>query len=203
MAAPRNDEERDRIYEAAIALFCSAGFNKVSYREIAEACSTSKSMVQHYFPKKDLFAIRFFEQHVEELAEKATGLSPDARDSLMVFTLMGLAHFDFLLNDAEYRAFIDDVVESRALTDAVVSLEREWAKEHLPKGAAIAAEDALTISLGGAYELVYQRLKSGNPTSAMYVERAAMVPFALVMGIGRSEVETALQQGAKLLGIAG
>lgn len=201
MAAPRNDEERDRIYHAAIALFCQSGFNKVSYREIAEACDTSKSMVQYYFPKKELFASRFYEEHIEGLARRAEELSPKSQDSLTLFALMGLMHFDFLLNDAPHKLLIDDLLENRALTDVVVSVQREWAKSHLPEGAAVTAEDALTIALGGAYELVYQRKKLGAPISALYIERAALMPFALVMGAPRQQVRDVLDSCARLLGM--
>lgn len=199
MAAPRNDEERDRIYEAAIGLFRERGFNKVSYREIAEACDTSKSMVQHYFPKKELFAIRFYEQHTEELFARAFELSPDADDPITTFALMGLMHFDFLLNDVEHRLLIDDWLESRSLTDVVVAVQREWAQAHLHATTSVSVADALTISLGGAYELVYQRKKDGSSPTALYVERAALVPFALVMGASREQVEETLQRCANLL----
>lgn len=201
MAAPRNDEERDRIYEAAIRLFCKHGFNKVSYREIAEACNTSKSMVQHYFPKKDLFAIRFYEQHMEELSARALELSPDAEDPLTIFTLMGLMHFDFLLNDGEHKPLIDDLLESRSLTDVIVAVQREWAQAHLPASASVSSADALTVALGGAYELVYQHKKNGGSLTALYVERAALLPFALVMGVPREQVKETLQRCADLLGL--
>lgn len=200
MAAPRNDEERDRIYETAIRLFCEQGFNKVSYREIAEACDTSKSMVQHYFPKKELFAIRFYEQHMEELSSRALELSPDAEDPLTMFALMGLMHFDFLLNDATVKPLIDDLLESRSLTDVVITVQREWAQAHLPANTSVSSADALTVALGGAYELVYQRKKDRDLT-ALYVERAALIPFALVMGVPREQVKETLQRCADLLGL--
>ena len=54
MAAPRNDEERARLYAAAMRLFGEKGYVATSYQDIADACDTSKSVVQHYYPRKEM-----------------------------------------------------------------------------------------------------------------------------------------------------
>lgn len=201
MAAPRNEEERERIYRAAIGLFCEQGFEKTSYAAIADACATSKSMVQHYFPKKELFIETFFSRHLEELGARAQDLADDPEDVLEVFCLMGLMHFSQLLG-GDMRALVEDVVGSRSLTNGVVFAEREWAAERVPeRQGEVSAADALTVSLGGAYELIYQYRKSGWPLGAGYVERAAIVPFALTMGYDRERIEATIAGCEAKLGL--
>lgn len=200
MAAPRNDEERERIYRAAVELFLQQGFSKTSYAAIADACGTSKSMVQHYFPKKELFIDRYFAQILDGLNERAVELADDPDDVLEVFCLMGLMHFSQLLDADEMRALADDIVESRALTNSIVAAERTWARERLSeRKGTVSAADALTVSLGGAYELIYQYRQQGAPLSAGYVERAAIVPFALTMGFDRGRTEAVLEACEKKL----
>ena len=203
MAAPKNDEERERIYRAAIELFRTRGFGKTSYAGIAEACDTSKSMVQHYFPKKELFIERYFSQLLEELNARALSLADDPDDTLEVFCLMGLLHFSQLLDDEDMRALSEDIVESRALTSGIVSAERTWAAERLPeRRGTVTAADALTVSLGGAYELIYQGGQSGRKPSPDYVERAAIVPFALTMGFDRERTEETIERCERKLGLS-
>jgi AcrR family transcriptional regulator len=200
MAAPRNDEERDRIYDAALKLFFARGFNKTSYANIADACQTSKSMVQHYFPKKELFIDRYFSQTLDDLNAHAVELADDPEDVLEVFCLMGLMHFSQLLSSGKLRALADDIVESRTLTNSIMVAERAWAAERLPeRRGVVSAADALTVSLGGAYELIYQYRQAGQPLTAGYVERAAVVPFALTMGFDRQCTEDTLQACEKKL----
>lgn len=193
MAAPRNDGERERIFRAAVKLFEKRGFNKASYADIAAACDTSKSMVQHYFPKKEAFVEVLLSRDLEQLSERAVSLADDPDDVLEVFCLMGLLHFSQLLEGESMRAFVADIVENRALTNTVVAAERAWAAERLSEAReTVSAADALTVSLGGAYELIYQYRKSGAALSAGYVERAAIVPFALTMGFDRQRIEETL-----------
>lgn len=200
MAAPRNDQERDRIYQAAVELFKTKGYEETTYRDIAESCDISRSMVQHYFPKKEQIVTRFFEAHLDDIHAQALKLLKSDADPLSVFCIMGLMHFDFLLGNKGMTAFTSDIITSRPLTESIVASEREWAKSKIQNnGDPVTTEDALTVALGGAYELLYQAMRSGDSLSPAYVEYAAIVPFAMGMGFSRNEVETKLKNCMTLL----
>lgn len=183
MAAPRNDDERKRLYDEAMRLFGEHGYMKTTYSDIAHACGVSKSFVQHYFPKKELFVSAFFGQHLEDLLAHVA--KEDAADPWRMFCSVGLRHFDFILNDASMRQFNDDVIASRELTSVIVQVERDWAARYLagqPRGL-VSTEDALTCALGGAYELIFQGRRCGAVLSPEYVEEAAFFSFAFLLGV--------------------
>lgn len=187
VAAPRNEEQRNAIYNAAIALFSLYGFKGATYSDIADACSVTKSVVQHYFPKKELFVEMYFDRHMEDLQQRA-GLSVED-DPLRAFCAMGLLHFHYLLSDAKMRRFNEDIVASRELTSVMVEREREWATGHLPSEDADELADIITAALGGAYELVFQGWRGGRHLEAEAVERVALVPLAVYLGKTREQVE--------------
>ncbi len=54
---------RDRLIEAASALFAEKGFGSVSVREICKAAGTSINMVHHYFGSKDGLRDAIFERY--------------------------------------------------------------------------------------------------------------------------------------------
>lgn len=63
MAAPRKDDERARLYAAALRLFGEKGYIATSYMDIAVACHTSKSVVQHYYPRKEMLLAHYIDDH--------------------------------------------------------------------------------------------------------------------------------------------
>ena len=194
MAAPKNLKERQRIYDHALKLFAKQGYTKTKYSDIAEASGSSKSMVQHYFPKKELLVREFLNEHLESIAKEAEAYAGD--DIMKLFCMMGLLHFHTLLNDETMSLFYGDLLASRELTDIIVEAERDWAGARL-EGASegpIFVKDALTVSLGGAYELMFQAVKSGKRLSASYVEYAAIVPFALSIGYERESIVAILEE---------
>ena len=51
--SPDYDKRRDAILAAAAHLYARRGFQGASVADLAKACSTSKSLIYHYFPSKD------------------------------------------------------------------------------------------------------------------------------------------------------
>lgn len=194
MAAPRKDKERQRVYEEAIRLFGKQGYTKTKYSDIAAACGGTKSMVQHYYPKKELLAAEYLNQHLEDIAKQAQNYAGD--DTLKLFCMMGLIHFHTLLNDTDMKLFYNDILASRELTTVLVEAERDWARTQISSSedSPIFVEDALTTALGGAYELIFQAQKEGKRLSASYVEYAGIVPFALSIGVDRETIVGILEK---------
>ena len=198
MSAPRNDAMRRKIYDAAIALFRQKGFKGTKYSDIADASGVTKSKVQHYFPKKEMLAEQFIDEHMDELQKRAgydVGNHP-----LETFCAMGLMHFDFMLHDEEMACFNQDVLASRDLTDVVIARERGWAMEHLGSDDNALLEDIITSSLGGAYELLFQCARSGRDLDARYVESIVFAPLARKFGKSQDEIDHMIEScGQKLL----
>lgn len=203
MPAPRNDKERDRIYTHAIGLFMERGYTKTAYKDIAAACGTTKSMVQHYFPKKEMLAERFFEEKLDEFLAQAQSVMPDGYSQLDLLTCVGLLHYDYILNDEQASLFCADILESRSLTGKVVAEEYEWASRLLedstPEGTSMMAQ--ITVALGGAYDLMYRAHATDEKILASSVQFAAMLAFWLPMGKSVDDVRASVRRAQELTGI--
>lgn len=192
MSAPRNDNQRKRIYDAAIKLFAEQGYKGTTYSDIANACDVSKSIVQHYFPKKELLAENYFSEHLDALLKDVT--QQTVTDPLHVICMIGLRHFNYMLNDQEMHQFNEDVIASRDLTNIIIEEEKRWAIDYLQREGDSSIGDALVCALGGAYELIYQGHKSGKHLDAEYIERLSFIPFAMHLGKSLKEAEAIIDE---------
>ena len=69
--SPDYDRRRDAIVAAAASLYARHGFQGASVADLAKACSTSKSLVYHYFPSKEDILHEVMASHLDELVEAA------------------------------------------------------------------------------------------------------------------------------------
>jgi AcrR family transcriptional regulator len=73
--SPDYDKRRAAILAAAAGLYARRGFAGASVADLAKACSTSKSLIYHYFPAKDDILYAAMAAHLDALvaaAEEAT-----------------------------------------------------------------------------------------------------------------------------------
>ena len=69
--SPDYDKRREAILAAAAELYAKKGFPGASVAELAKACSTSKSLIYHYFPSKDDILYAVMVEHLDALTEAA------------------------------------------------------------------------------------------------------------------------------------
>lgn len=65
------DEKRQEILDAAASVFARIGYANTTMADIARVCGTSKSMLYHYFPRKEGVLFEMMIEHVETLLESA------------------------------------------------------------------------------------------------------------------------------------
>lgn len=137
--SPDYDRRREAILAAAAGLYATKGFPGASVAELAKACSTSKSLIYHYFPSKDDILYAVMVEHLDaltEAAETATASgSADARLRALTVAFMRLYasaqnHHKVLLNEldnlpADRRAEV--VAKQRRIIDAAESVITEIA----------------------------------------------------------------------------
>ncbi|MFV3073508.1 TetR/AcrR family transcriptional regulator [Niveispirillum fermenti] len=126
------EQRREAIIDRAAALFAAKGFLGSSVADLAEACSTSKSLIYHYYPSKEDILHAVMASHVEQLsmaAGEVAGMKLPAAERLrqlsrrfMRLYVGAAARQKVLLNDlahlpAERRAEI--VTGQRALVAMV------------------------------------------------------------------------------------
>jgi AcrR family transcriptional regulator len=69
--SPDYDKRREAILDAAAHLYAQRGFQGASVADLAKACSTSKSLIYHYFPSKDDILYATMAAHLDALVEAA------------------------------------------------------------------------------------------------------------------------------------
>jgi AcrR family transcriptional regulator len=69
--SPDYDKRREAILDAAAHLYARRGFQGASVADLAKACSTSKSLIYHYFPSKDDILYATMAAHLDALVEAA------------------------------------------------------------------------------------------------------------------------------------
>ena len=203
MPGVRNEKERNRIFVHAVRLFMAKGYTKTTYKEIAEACATTKSMVQHYFPKKEMIAERFFREKLDDFQAQAASVMSANNSLLDLLTCVGLLHYDYILNDPRAALFCADLLENRALTNNILMEEFRWAAERIrntaPEGVTMQAQ--FLVALGGAYDLMYKAHISGESLLASSVQFAAMLAFWLPLGLSDVEIRDAVRRAQELTGV--
>ncbi|HMG47217.1 MAG TPA: TetR/AcrR family transcriptional regulator [Allosphingosinicella sp.] len=135
--SPDYDKRREAILAAAARLYARRGFSGASVADLAKACSTSKSLIYHYFPSKDDILYAAMAAHLDALvaaAEEATrGGAPEQQLRALTHAFMRLyvgaedSH-KVLLNELDNlpparRAEV--VAKQRRIIGAVEALVRE------------------------------------------------------------------------------
>src|SRR6185295_9190001 len=69
--SPDYDKRRAAILAAAASLYARHGFQGASVADLAAACSTSKSLIYHYFPSKDDILYAAMATHLDDLVAAA------------------------------------------------------------------------------------------------------------------------------------
>lgn len=69
----KSDQTRNRIFEAALALFRKRGFGEATMREIAKEAGVALGAAYYYFDSKDAIVMAFYERAQEDLGPLLEG----------------------------------------------------------------------------------------------------------------------------------
>jgi AcrR family transcriptional regulator len=75
-------ETRDRILEAALAVFAEKGYHRAAVDDIVRASGTSKGAVYHHFPSKEAVFLALVDDLAARLAEAVAAAIADAHGAL-------------------------------------------------------------------------------------------------------------------------
>ena len=90
------EEKRQGILDAAAVLFARSGYANVKMEDIARACRASKSMLYHYFPKKEDVLFQIMREQVEsylQATEAVVALTSSPERRLREFVVMWVRRF--------------------------------------------------------------------------------------------------------------
>ncbi len=128
MGRARNMEARDKISRTAIQLFSEKGYVNTSFTDIAKACGVERSIVQYYFPYKEILIIEFLDKCLRLIAEMAENLDGERFDVLGRQYFLGFVSFSFLVDSDKMQNLTMDIVASRQLTETMMPLYCQWDK---------------------------------------------------------------------------
>jgi AcrR family transcriptional regulator len=129
--AEENDESntRERIRDAAIALFAEQGFDKTTIRGIAKAAGVSGGLLRHHFGSKDDLRAECDAHVMQQVVDIKSQIVLDGRVADLGF--MSGAH-PKLLTLYRYiaRAAGDESPQAAAMFDVLVDVTAHWLQEH-------------------------------------------------------------------------
>jgi len=171
---PRARERRERILDAALAVFTRRGYREATMDEVAEAAATSKGGVYFHFPGKEALFLALLERSATLLLERtqqALQAAPDPAGKLDAALEVVLRLF------ASHRGLarlflVEALAAGPAIQEALLAIRRRFAAL-IASELARARQDGLigpldpqlaaTACFGAIYEVVTQWLLSGSP----------------------------------------
>ncbi|HEU5162754.1 MAG TPA: TetR/AcrR family transcriptional regulator, partial [Thermoanaerobaculia bacterium] len=123
----RKEQARERIVEAARALFADEGYEAVTMRRVAEAVDYAVGTIYLHFPDKESLIRVVCEGDFALLAKRIASIAKVA-DPVERLRRAGLAYFDFALaNPNHYRVMF--MAERPAIAPETVSHDRHDPQE--------------------------------------------------------------------------
>lgn len=190
MARPFNAEARTSVIEAAEWLFVVHGYDTTSYKEIAEASGISRSLAQHYFPKKELMAIRFFEDLNEAMRQALENHGILDDDQFMRQSKLAQLSYTYLARVAKVSDFTIDIYGSRHVTSAVVGTVYRDIFTATQDEISIPLDDAIEtirFATGGFFESFFNDLVDEKEIDVAKKLRRAMTTILEIYPIESSE----------------
>ncbi|MEU3405180.1 TetR family transcriptional regulator [Streptomyces sp. NPDC006670] len=194
----KKQKTRQTIFEAALHLFLTRGFDEVSIVEIAEAAEVSKRTLFTYFPTKEDLVLHVFADHEDESARvvRARPAGTPPLDALHAHELDALARRDpvtGLTSDPEAVAFARLLSTTASLSERLMryagrsidalarALEESGADELTARLAAVQVVTTLRVLADRNSEQV----QAGRPADEVYPEAVAAADQAFrLLGSG-------------------
>jgi len=156
MPRKRNTQRRMEIVDTAFHLFAEQGYANVQMKDIAVACEISKSLLQHYFPKKIVLLSTMLNELTLSIFtysnERLTMLSAHQRTMIQMSFLLRM-----LDENPTMEHFVQDVFESPELTTEIILVTLDWLETIGVEGEAATIRYALNFSLSGGMAVFFKR----------------------------------------------
>ncbi len=107
--APRQDNRRIKLLDAAATLFAQNGFHAVSMRDIASAVGMLPGSMYYHFPSKDDLLLATYEEGVRQISERVDTACAAAKDPWDKVEAACKAHTEMLLDESDYAQVIVSV----------------------------------------------------------------------------------------------
>ncbi|ETY73053.1 TetR family transcriptional regulator [Lactiplantibacillus fabifermentans T30PCM01] len=194
MPRKRNTQRRMEIVNTAFRLFAEQGYDAVQMKDIADACDISKSLLQHYFPKKIVLLSTMLNELMLSAFlysnEQLTSLSAEQRTMIQMSFLLRL-----LDENPKIEHFIRDVFESQELTTEIMLVTLDWLEAIGVDGETSAIRYAVNFALSGGMSVFFKRkvLKASVETIAEHIGQG----FYMLLGEDQQKINRIYLSTAK------
>ena len=161
MPKSRNEQTEHAIRLAALRLFLQKGYAATSYTDLAAESGVARTLVQRYYPKKDMLAVGCVAAVRMATVHACDEAFPDAGHALVRLYLRGQVNIATYAACDGIRRLMVDVLRDRDLTHKTIVEGFRWTmSEALPEAAGFGNElpDEMLMAMGGLYEIVYAYL---------------------------------------------
>lgn len=161
MAMPKNSAKRNEILRCAYRLFTESGYTKVFLRDIASEAGISKSLLQHYFPKKNDVIQSILEETLSISFEYVENLIPAEGELFLSLSVYTRLFWESVSKDKKWDRFNINVISHRELLESWIDIIYRWLRSmkdsHLEQIKDRDLKIALTFSITGGMELYLYR----------------------------------------------
>ena len=179
-----NIARRKKLLGAAFELFKKKGYEETTYQDIADAIGTTRTIVQSYFPKKTRITEEIFNDLMGAAYHSVGRIGLDSDSPLLTLSRACHVFLAYLLHDEEMRHFAMTTLSVRDGTTKNIITDIEWIKDFC--GDIFEDEELLavayTMSLGGAYEIIYRCLCNDLPIHVGSLAALTIRLFLAVVG---------------------
>jgi AcrR family transcriptional regulator len=158
--APRQDNRRQHLLDAAAGLICRRGYHATSMRDIGRATDMLPGSIYYHFGSKEELLVAVYAEGVRRIAERVDGAVARATDPMKRLEAACVAHLEMLLTDSDYARVVVRVLpeDVPAVSTRLTALRDDYEERFrtliaalaLPRGRRRYARLTLLGALNGA-----------------------------------------------------
>lgn len=190
--APRNEKRRNDILKVSFQLFSSEPYSKVSFSKIAAGAGIKKSLLQHYFPRKnDLIKTMLDEILKSEFGFMDTlSFEQTEADPFQKISDFNMLFFKSIQSNERMHQFITESVSQPEMLDEWIDSICEWLWGFLDhtRFQYLQIRTALVFSMGGSMHLFLHQDELG--ITYEYVCRTHIHAILAILKYPESAIET-------------
>jgi AcrR family transcriptional regulator len=126
--APRQDNRRQHLLDAAAGLICRRGYHATSMRDIGRATDMLPGSIYYHFASKDELLVAIYAEGVRRIAERVDKAAARATDPMKRLEAACVAHLEMLLTDSDYAQVVVRVLpeDVPAVSERLTALRDDY-----------------------------------------------------------------------------
>ena len=126
--APRHDNRRQSLLDAAARLFREHGFHATSMRDLASAVGMLSGSIYYHFPSKEEVLLAVYEEGVRRIADHVDAAVVRERNPWDRLAAACAAHLEMLLDGGDYAQVVIRVLprDGGAVAPRLIALRDEY-----------------------------------------------------------------------------